>query len=164
MRRVRPAGVRRRARPRAARGTSTGPASSFRVRDRHRFSLRKTARRNGVSPVQLDVSHRGHRIRIVHWTRVEPPLPQVPAPAMEPVDVLRIDKMRPPNRWLSLFTPFSLVYEATDVPPASAGGPKGNRSPKRASAWLLEETSAPAPPHRLHIAAVGGSSPSGEAR
>ena len=27
----------------------------------------------------FQVAHRGHRILIVHWTRVEPPLPQVPA-------------------------------------------------------------------------------------
>ena len=49
----------------------------------------------------------------------------------------------PPKPWLAGF-PFSLVYEATDLPPASAGGHKANRSPKRASAWLLEKTSAAA--------------------
>jgi len=49
----------------------------------------------------------------------------------------------PPKPRLAGF-PFSLVYEATDLPPASAGGHKGNRSPKRASAWLLEKTSAAA--------------------
>ena len=31
------------------------------------------------------------------WTGVKAPQPQAPAPAMEPVDVLRIDKMRPPH-------------------------------------------------------------------
>ena len=47
------------------------------------------SRHFGPDRVALDVSHGGHRRRIVHWTLVEPPLPHVPAPAIESVDVLR---------------------------------------------------------------------------
>jgi len=61
MRRGRPACVRRRARP------------PVRPRDPPHL---------GPDRVAFDVSHRNHRMRIVHWTRVKPPLPQVPAPAI----------------------------------------------------------------------------------
>jgi hypothetical protein len=60
--------------------------------------------------------------------------------------------------------PFSLVYEARDLPPASAGGRKGNRSPKRASAWLLEETSAPARKPCARLARAPSSPPHYPAR
>ena len=73
-------------------------------------------------------------------------------------------RLRPPPKAGPAGFLFSLVYEATDVPPALAGGRKGNRSPKRASAWLLEKTSAPArkpcarvpmPPSCLRITPLG---------
>ena len=47
--------------------------------------------------IALDVAHRGDGVGLVHGTRVEASLPEVPTPAMEPVDVLRIDEMGAPD-------------------------------------------------------------------
>ena len=55
--------------------------------------------------IALDVAHRGDGVRLVHGTRVEASLPEVPAPAVEPVDILRIDEVGAPDGEVERFFP-----------------------------------------------------------